>query len=330
MPAPDPLAIRRWALALADAYGSEEQLLLATNPIEAVTELRGLNVVLRPSPGSGCDLDASYNRVTKTVTIDSTASPSRRRFSCLHELGHHDSDSNADLAEWLYQIGTKERKYVAESVCDAFAAELLLPRGRVSQHLVSGFGARQVAQLFERFEASREACVVTAADALRGPGLVVLADSIGNVLFSSARSLPFRIGRGVTQAVGSVISRAGTNGLAATSARETVTLRSGKATYTEFRGDAFRLADGYVFAVLRDAGDDVDQYGNIYGGARAWLCGECREDISDEPWCSECNRRRCSTCGCECATPTKSKPPTYCKRCGCFIPLAFTDCPDCT
>jgi hypothetical protein len=328
MPGPDPLAITRWARILAAGYTPDERARLAADPVETVGELHGLHVVLMRRPGRGCDLDASYKRETKTITIDASASLSRRRFSCLHELGHHNSDSNVDLAEWLHATGAQQ-KYVLERVCDGFAAELLLPDDVVKQHLVQDFGARQVAQLFMASDASREACVVRAADALRAPGLIILADSSGTVLFSSARSLAFRIGRGVAQTESSVIYRAAMNGTAQASGRETVALRSGKACYTEFHGDAFRCPDGYVFGVLRDAGEDVDHRGNPFGGTRVWTCSTCSDDISDEPWCSNCSRRRCPSCGCGCGRSVPSIRTQFCKSCGLAIPLAYSACPDC-
>lgn len=325
MAPPDPLAVIRHARRLVARYDADQLALLVEDPVAQVQHIDGLTVRFRRT--AGCDLDASYDATAGTITIDPDASPSRARFSCLHELGHHTSDRDDEVNDWLYRLGDHADK-VVEQLCDAFAAEILLPAEYVAEALRPGFSARHVARLANEATASREACVVRAAQQLREPGMVVLADPDGMVRFSSARSLPMRIGRSVRQPADSLIARAGQASRAATSHPETVTLRGRKRSYTEFHGTAHLTDDGYVFAVLRAVDDDHDARGVTFTPARAWICSGCGEDISDEDWCSTCSGRRCQTCGCRCGPPKPVKKPRVCPDCGLQIPLAHDTCPN--
>jgi Zn-dependent peptidase ImmA (M78 family) len=322
---PDPIALQRRARDLAHRHPAEVRAALAVDPISVVRDEFGITIVERPRGGRGCDLDASYDEETNTITLDSSAAASRKRFSCLHELAHHDVSLDAELCDWLYQLG-KHQSPTLELLCDAYAAEILLDTATVAAALPQRFRARHLYQLVDESTASREACVVRAAQHLAGPGLIVLADDQGVVKFSSARSLAFRVGRGVQQDEQSVITRAAKSG-SAVATRERLMLRNGR-SYTELSGDAISSDDGYVYAVLRDAGDDVDMRGNSFEARRSWHCPTCDEDITDEDWCNTCNRKVCRTCGCQCGRPRPAAKPRVCPDCHLEIPIAATECPN--
>lgn len=322
MTAPDPGTIVRYAKELVADLDAHTQRALVDDQEAALAAL-DISVVERFGV-SGCDLDASWNRRTRTITIASDASPGRKRFSCLHEFGHERLDDHVEINNWLYGLGQKHSGPTAETVCDAFAAELLLPQDDVAAALTPGFKARHVVQLFENHSASREAVCVRAAQHLGSPGLVVLARG-STVLFSSNRSLPFRIGRGVDQPQSSVITRASSSEYASTPA-ERVQLRKLQ-SFTDLTGDAVRTNDGYTFAVLRQALDEVDHHGRLR--AKTWTCGQCRADITDADWCNDCRRRICPDCGCQCP-PRKPEPKrAVCQGCYIQLPVEADECPTC-
>ena len=326
MTAPDPMAVIRRARTLAERYDDDARELLAYDPVSIVGSMPGITIQYVPRRGSRCELDASYDSDTGIITLDSAASESRLRFSCLHEFCHREIDLDGDISDWLWSLDG-HRADATEKLCDAFAAEILVPNATIDDRLPPKFSARHVARLFADSPASREACVVRSAEHLGGPGLVVLADEYGKVRFSSSRSLQMRLGRGVQQSDSNVLTRAGISEYAAIVGREKFTLRSGQMTYTDFAGDAVRTDDGYVFGVFRDAGADVDMRGIAFETKKTWMCNGCGEDIYDEDWCNACSRKICQTCGCLCGSYRPKKKPRICPH-GLEIPLALDEC-DC-
>ncbi len=326
MTAPDPMAVIGRARTLAHRFDDDERELLAMDPVGIIGSMPGITIQYVPRRGGRCELDASYDSDTGIITLDSAASNSRLRFSCLHEFCHREIGNDRDISDWLWDLG-EHRTTETEKLCDAFAAEILFPNSTLGDRLPRNFGARHVVRLFDDSTGSREASVVRAAEHLGGPGLVVLADEYGMVRFSSSHSLPLRLGRGVQQRTANVLARAGRTEYAAIVGRETFTLRSGKQTYTEFVGDAVRADDGYVLGVFRDAGADVDMRGVAFEPKKTWMCNGCHEDIYDEDWCNTCRRKICQTCGCGCGPYRPKKKPRICPH-GLEIPLARDEC-DC-
>ncbi len=77
-----------------------------------------------------------------------------------------------------------------EAICDVVAAELLLPDPLVGRIGPKGPSASDVIALFYASQASREACCVKAAQTMRTPGYVMLADLTGTALFTAAAQPP--------------------------------------------------------------------------------------------------------------------------------------------
>lgn len=321
---PDPIALRHRAEELVSTFDDDLIDQLRQDPAAGVAAL-GITVVETVTSGSSCDLDASYNRRTNVISVSELASPSRRRFSLLHELGHERINKSAvggGVADWLDGFD-RNADAVEERVCDAFAAHIIF--SGVDVALPTNFGARAVIDLWEADTASREACCVFAAQHLGAPGMVVLARD-GEVLFSSPHSLQFRIGRGVEQDERSAITRAGNEGLARAH-RERPTLRSGP-SYTDLDGDARLTDDGYVFAVLREARQRTDRHG--IPERSTWTCLTCDDDITDEDWCNTCRQRICPECGCRCAGPwPEPKAERRCGACGMAAAAAVSECELC-
>ena len=68
MSLPDPIALQRRARDLAHRHPAEVRTALAVDPISVVRDEFGITIVERPRGGRGCDLDASYDEETNTIT----------------------------------------------------------------------------------------------------------------------------------------------------------------------------------------------------------------------------------------------------------------------
>src|SRR6266542_1398224 len=115
MPGPDPMAIVMRAQDLAHKHDSDTLALLALDPVDIVGSMEGITVQSLPRTGGRCELDASYDGDTGIITLDSTASDSRRRFSCLHEFCHREIDHDGDISDWLYTLG-KHQAHATEAL----------------------------------------------------------------------------------------------------------------------------------------------------------------------------------------------------------------------
>jgi len=323
--APDPVALRRQAARLVGQLDEPVRDELRRNPNLAVEIYFGLTVIV--GSASGCGLDASYDRRAQTIRISEFASDSRRRFSCLHEFGHHLIATDDEIQDWLYARGGQHDAATEEQLADAIAATLILPDSVVEEHLTSGWTVRSLAAFVADQEfASREACCVRAAQRLMKNGMVILSKG-SDVLFSAPRNLPFRIRRNARQADSSLFARAARTGFA-TASYESVNL-GGFVSGMQFDGQARTTADGYTFSVLTESLAEVDRGGRPLPAR--WTCRECNGDITGEPWCERCSRRQCPDCGCACP-PSKAGPSVVavvCQNCFLMIPTACVECPNC-
>lgn len=322
MAAPDPIALRRHASRIVSGMNAEARSELRVAPALAIRQFFGLEVVF--ASASGCGLDASYDRASRTITVSDLASDSRQRFSCLHELGHHLIDVDSEAQDWLYARGGEHDAAAEEQLADAIAAAILIPDALIDEHLSQPVKARALVRFFDGQEyASREACCVRAAQLLDRNGMVVLSRD-ATVLFAAPRNLGYRIRRGTEQSLSSVFARAARSGFA-TANHEHVHLGSSLSGAT-FEGQASTSDDGYTFAVLTESLTEVDRDGRPQRSV--WICHGCNSDISDEPWCSSCTRRECPDCGCNCE-PATLRRPEVCTNCFLEIPPAKSECPNC-
>lgn len=308
---------------------------LATDPYQALGD-QGIEIQMRPETHGrgGCSVDGSYRRGSPPrITVAEAASRARRRFTALHEFGHHLVKLDADVHE---AFATFEDGGVAleEAIADAVAAELLIPDDVVDQHIdPRGPTARAVCDLYHATLASREATCVRASQRLIGSGYIMLGEA-GVALFTAAVGHPYRVARGTPQGSDSLIAKAEERGTAREQSR--VVFASGKAGELLF-GDAV-FDDGYVFALLTDrpswerltvrSADDIIP---SYEGT----CRRCDVDFTDSyQLCQRCREPRCPRCGdCWCETA----PPLATRTCSvCFLKWGLdrfrgesTVCKDC-
>ena len=309
------------ATRLAGRLGDLEPYRL--DPAFAISANFGITVEYRAEVDSGCDIDGSYHHELKTIRIAQAASLARRRFTALHELAHALGRTDSELQDWLFGFEAAGR-IEEERVANAFAAEVLLPKAIVDDHLPDiGPCAWDVVQLAAASTASREAVCVRASQRLRGPGMVVLAQ--GSVVrFSATHSLPFRVPRGTDQGPDSFFARASEHG----QIREAgVRLRFPN---TDLRSDALMAdayadADGYVYVVLMEHSAPWQALTPPASSPDGFEieCEECdRVRITWARGCPVCGDRPCPDHGCSCTRAARRGAVRRCKSCNIQLPAA--------
>jgi Zn-dependent peptidase ImmA (M78 family) len=287
--------------------------------------------------GSRCSVAGAYygTEDPPLLTVADAASPGRRAFTALHELGHHLQQSDFDLDEALHAHGSNAAAF-EDAACDAFAADVLLPEELVDQHLPVGTPtADDIVALNRASSASRAAVCVRAAERLAVPGQVVLLDGAGIVQFAAAHLMPRPL-RDSDQHRAHVVAQA----LSTTSRRAHGLMRL---RYRDgIEGDELYAqaapVDGFLVVVAvtehppweRGFTLPIAQTGPR-ASARICVHPECGHEFTsfDRP-CVRCGAPACPACGrCACAPVVKEKP---CPGCFQILPLRLFDgdrCQDC-
>lgn len=286
---------------------------LATDPLAAIPDTYNLSVELLPE-GDKCPLHGAYFSQNRAVAVVNTASQGRVRFSALHELGHHligESGIRLDLGDY------DDPAAAEESVCDEFAAAILLPDELIDQHIpAEGPEARNVVALWEASPASRAATCVAAARRLPSSGYVMLTDLDANALFTAVNGSQFRVRADTPQGDGSAAAKAVRhNGkLRGTGP---VTFSTGS-TSQAYQVDAVVSGD-YVFAVFVLTNAPWARISWIEPSTRrlaARPCQHCGEPFERFPsyWCDHCSQHGCPHCG-RCGCSHVEREELRCERC---------------
>ena len=312
---------REWldghARRLLEPLGGAARDALAADPEGAVRDVFGIAVTVSDRAlESDCGIDGLYFAPPPRIEVAASASRRREHFTVCHEFGHHLQHEDDELMGLFESLGPAGEA-VEEDVADTVAAELLMPSDRVRDVIgAAGPRARDVAGLFTQTQASREACCVRAAQTLRAPGYVVLADVDGTVRFAALSRTVYRVGRGTAQHDGHLLARAGRTG----SARGTERLAYASGTLSDWmHGDA--VADGgYVFGVFTTG---APPWGGLSvlpsDGPRGAdvSCVRCDNDFEafGRP-CASCGDHRCPECGgCSCDDAPATAPDRLCGAC---------------
>lgn len=301
---------QRLALGLVDGLDPEHREDLAHDPATMIAEHHGIAVSFHaPSPEPDCSVDGLYHPDPPRISVARSIA-TREAFSLLHELGHHLLWDSYAVIDAFQQLNRQQERALEEDICDAFAAELLLPEHLVDDVLDGGeITARALRGLADHRRASRAACCVRLAQRLGGDGYLVLADRDGALRFCAAAGDAYRVARTAEQPRESVLARAGRAGRA--DGTDCLTHRSGAKTPTMYV-DAV-ADDDYVYAVYqsrRPRGMFVTIPDHERKGRRPEvLCVHCgtefvafdeRCERCDAPPCSDCGR-----CGCQAASATR-------------------------
>lgn len=307
---------QRLGQQLAQSLDEAVRKALARDPFTTVGEEFGLTVALLDETPEGCSCAGSYDRERRTIFVATTPFSRRSRFTCLHELSHHLIEINEDFLIAVVELEPAGRGQMAEEkVCDAFAAEILLPDALVEQVLAGDKPeAHHLVDLFVLSKASREACAVRLSQRLGGEGHVMLARPDGTAIFTASAS-DYRVARGVPQGTNHITLQAARNG----KARGETFVRFATGNEKPLWGDA--VSDGrFVYAVLIETPtwevSGVRIHSRALEGATPMEveCERCGHGF--ETWerpCAICGVHRCPNCG----------------RCGCRAEISEKACPRC-
>lgn len=182
---------------------------LTEDPLEALGSWAGLQLVITAERdvGGGCSVSGTYDYESARLVVGRAASRGRQFFTALHELGHHLQQHDEESVKLL------EREpdggfALEDDICDAFAAEVLLPEDAVSKVLApKGPTALTLVDLIYETNASKEACCVRAVQRLLGQGYVMLCDPDGIAIFT-ATNTPYPVRRNTPQHGNKVIESA--------------------------------------------------------------------------------------------------------------------------
>ncbi len=292
---------------------------LADDPATTVEVLFDVRVTSRPPslPGQGCAVDGSYRPgPPPRILVADDVTIGRRRFTILHELGHHFIEND----DYLNDLPVKDAARRDEEICNELAAAVLLPGDAVERTLPArSFTAADVATLYSVVGASRMACCVAAARRLRVPGCVILGRADGTADFVAHHpAIPWRIARGTPQGEDSMLALAGRTG----GARGVTRVRfAGGNTSGNVHADAFAADDGWVYAVIIADSHSPWETGVNLGltdtgvepeTIECFHCGEA-STVWSAP-CRVCGDRRCPNCG-RCSCPLGPQP-RLCPGCG--------------
>ncbi|MBM7776012.1 hypothetical protein JOD54_006216 [Actinokineospora baliensis] len=319
-----PNEARSQAFAMIDVLEQRRPGVVERLRVDPLVELEGwddLAVVYVDEPAGydRCSVAGSYLHMPPTLRITVAASQRRNGFTGLHELGHHLQKTDITLGGRLFEICPHESETLEEEACDAFAAEILLPDDELRPAIgPKGPLARDVADLFERSSASREACCVWAARQLQGAGVVYLLDADGVVQFAAPHSFIPPARR--SDQSGTPLIAAALESQEGHFTRDDTHLRYGNGTLSEtLYGQAVWIDQHYLIAI---AVRDIVPWKQLavpraYTGgsqSRKWqICEICNDFQSDET-CESCSEPRCRDghCGCDVAKARKERPCPQC------------------
>lgn len=311
--------VRRQASHLVGLVAEDLRARLAHDPEGVIADDYGITVnYVAASTSSRCSIDGTYTAKPPTMTIATSASAGRERFSLLHELGHHLQRHDFDSIDVLNRAG-KSRRTLEEDICDSFAAEILLPDEDVDDALDGQLpSVEALVSLYRDHSASRAACCVRIAQRLRSSGYVLLTDVEGCVAFAATAGDALPLARGTRQVdelFAEALSGRSTRG------KTRVTYPSQWQSPVYF-GELQQVGD-WVFGVLQDQPPSwqvVPLKGDELKPAPGQIeCGHCGETFTGwKPPCDRCEVRTCTHCGrCDC---TKAPAPRTCQ--GCWLLLA--------
>lgn len=309
--------VRRQAEAIASCIEEAHPGALVRLGHDALTELASWSEIqVQGAPdtdvGEGCSVAGSYNTDVNppALCMAMSASPGRRKFTALHELGHHVQQNSYDLGAVL--VMSADPTGLEEGACNLFAANTLLPKEAVNRYIgTRGPTAAEVVDLFTGSQASRAACCVCAAGRLTSPGAVILLSYDGVVSFAQPAGGFIPPARGSDQSATPLVSAALRRGGRART-DTFVTYRTGRRSDTVY-GDCAD-AGGWLVAVL--AADRVPwlQFSVPRLGtgstisARWWTCETCGELFAAVDRCPACGQPKCPQAGhCSCSLARETR-----------------------
>ncbi len=298
---------------------------LASEDTVTAVELHFPEVEVRPllsglHPSDECSVDGFYDAnlspPRRFIFVVPSVSEARRRFTILHELGHHLLQTSA--AHFLDAIdaaavGGQTPMSIEESVCHRFAARILVPDGTLDEVVDLPLRPAGVVSAHNVANASWEAVAIRVSERLQSAGAIVLLREERTVSFcASARLSPAWWPRGsATDPKGALIRAFDRDQRARKD-----TYRYGLSFARELYCDTLRVHDHLAIGVMSDRPSD-GSFDILVDPEPSWrrrmeFCEWC-EGERTVGWCDRCRGRLCRDCG----------------RCGCKSPVRNPVCPKC-
>jgi hypothetical protein len=289
---------------------------MSQDPVAALDHDPSVRIVWVDSADlpSDCSIAAAYDRATvpARLLVSQDASPGRRRFSVLHEYGHHLRNQVPAVMEALFSArdggaGLEER------MCDEFAGTVLVPDDLLNRVLGSDMTARSVLGLMATISASAEACAVAVARRLSAPGYVMLLSRNGTATFTAHNGDVFRVRRDTQQQ--GLLSRAASG----EPVRGRSQVRYGTGNYSREMFLDAATGSGRTVAVLVT---DSPPWGGFTAGYKRGpegstiYCENCDHEFTTfDPSCRSCGQPPCPNCRhCECPVQG-SRGDRQCDKC---------------
>jgi len=165
-------------------------------PIDELAKLQGIKRIEKIDLG---ETDAALLKLTDgyVIRVNTNHHPYRQNFSCAHEIGHtllHDLERKSTDSPEFRTITSSVGRKTRERLCDAFAAELLMPEPIFRKYLLRfGASANAMEWLSNTFRVSIPAVAIRTAQISEEPCIAILwrrcekARSKGFLLIWSAR-----------------------------------------------------------------------------------------------------------------------------------------------
>jgi hypothetical protein len=196
------MTLKQHASRLAGAIPDSLRLALATDPETALSGLPGIRVMpvpqLRDTRGAGGWCDGLSFMNDGIICYSPSPWSRRQNFTLLHEFAHLRVDRDDDALDWLADRADPPADL--ERLCDAIAAEILIPGPIVTQLLGnSSPEPGHLRQLYAASSASEEVCAIALAPHIPVRGAVLLIRrNTATVTFTASSGYPsLRIPRGL-------------------------------------------------------------------------------------------------------------------------------------
>jgi Zn-dependent peptidase ImmA (M78 family) len=170
------------------------RLALANDPAETLRHQLGIHVVaveqLRDTRNTGGWCDGVSLTADQVICFAPSPRSRRQNFTLLHEYGHLLVDEDSAALDWL--ADRTDPAADLERLCDAIAAEILLPASTVTQILTGNAPTpANLTQLYAASQASEEVCAIALAARLPARGAVVLVNRrSASVAFAASNGWP--------------------------------------------------------------------------------------------------------------------------------------------
>ena len=171
------MTLKLLANRLVSAIPGNIRQTLALNPEGALTGLLGISVApvrqLRDSRGAGGWCDGLSFTTDRIICYAPSPGSRRQNFTLMHEYGHLHISENDEALDWL--ADRQDPSGDLERLCDAVAAEILLPAPTITRALAGCAPAPgHLRRLYAVSHASEEVCAIALAARLPTRGAVAL------------------------------------------------------------------------------------------------------------------------------------------------------------